>query len=168
MSKINGRAVVHNQDDISTDQIFSGGHLNITDHKEMAMHVMEGADKTLKDRFQAGGNILVTGNNFGCGSSREQAVIGLQAAGVEAVVVKSAGRIWYRNAINLALPVIICNDAADNTKEGDNLSIDLSTGVIRNMTAGLDFQGEPLSEFVMNIFLSGGVTAMMQKKLAAK
>ncbi|MHC1759101.1 MAG: 3-isopropylmalate dehydratase small subunit [Negativicutes bacterium] len=168
MSKITGKAVVYNLDDVSTDQIFPGGYVNITDPKEMAMHVLEGADKTLKDRFRAGGNILVSGDNFGCGSSREQAVISLQVAGVDAVIVKSAGRIWYRNAVNLALPVIICSDLADNTKEGDQLSIDLSSGKITNVTTGSEFQGEPLPEFVMNIFLSGGATAMMQKKLAAK
>ncbi len=167
MSKISGKAVVYNYDDVSTDQIYPGGYINETEPEKMANYVLTGADKTLKDRIRNGGNILITGNNFGCGSSREQAVLSLKACGVDVVVAKSAGRIWYRNAINLALPVIICNNAADEIKEGEALEVDLASGVIKNTSTGKEFQGEPLSEFVMNIFLNGGVMPMMQRKLGA-
>lgn len=168
MNKIAGKAVVHNYDDVSTDQIFPGQYINLTELTEISAHVLEGADKSLKDRLLHTGNILVVGSNFGCGSSREQAVISLLGAGVAAVIVSSAGRIWYRNAINLALPVIVCKGLSSEVAEGEELEIDLVTGVIRSFTTGRVFQGEPLSQFVLNIFRNGGVKPMMLQKHAAQ
>jgi 3-isopropylmalate/(R)-2-methylmalate dehydratase small subunit len=168
MNKIAGKAVVHNCDDISTDQIFPGQYVNLTDPAEIAEHVLEGADRSLKDRLHHTGNILVVGSNFGCGSSREQAVISLLGAGVAAVIVSSAGRIWYRNAINLALPVIVCKGLSSQVTEGEALEIDLVTGVIQSHATGRMFQGEPLSQFVLNIFRNGGVKPMMLQKHAVK
>ena len=168
MNKIIGKAVVHNHDDVSTDQIFPGQYVNLTDPAQIAEHVLEGADRSLKDRLKTTGNILVTGNNFGCGSSREQAVIALQGSGVAAVIASSAGRIWYRNAINLALPVILCQGLSAQVAEGEELEIDLAAGLIRSLTTGKVFQGEPLSSFVLNIFCNGGVKPMMLQKHAVK
>lgn len=162
---IKGSAVVYNHDDISTDQIFPGAYVNETDPELMANYALIGADKTIKDRIRAGGNILLVGQNFGCGSSREQAVLSLKTCGTEVVIAKSAGRIWYRNAINLALPVIICEQAVDEIQEGDKVTVDLTAGKVINESAGKEYQGEPLSDFVMNIYHHGGVMPMMQEKL---
>ncbi len=160
---IKDKAVVLKMDNVSTDQIFPGSYVNISDPKQMAEHVLEGADKTIRGRFQNVGRILVTGSNFGCGSSREQAVIALIESGVKVVVAGSVARIWYRNAINLALPVIICPDAAALVSEGDTLTIDLAAGTIV-MADGQILRGEPVGDFVLNIFQSGGIKPLMLKK----
>ena len=160
---IKSKAVLLRQNDVSTDQIWPGQYVNISDPKEMPEHVLEGADKTLKTRFKTVGQILVTGSSFGCGSSREQAVIALIEAGVKAVVVKSAGRIWYRNAINLSLPVLICPEAMEKVAEGDEITVDLRAGTVK-LANGEVLQGEPVGEFVLNIINSGGIAPLMLEK----
>jgi 3-isopropylmalate/(R)-2-methylmalate dehydratase small subunit len=162
--KISGKAVVYNYDNISTDQIFPSPYGYLQDPKEMAEHVLEGADKTLKDRFKTVGTIFVTGNNFGCGSSREFAVIALKESGVQAVVAKSAGRIWYRNAVNLGLPVLFCQTLPDSVHEGAEIEIDLGKGTIREVATGVVHRGEAPGDFVMNIYSEGGIKPMMRKK----
>lgn len=162
--KIAGKAVVYNHDDVSTDQIYPGPYCTLTDPKQIAEHVLEGADTTLKDRFKAGGSIFVTGENFGCGSSREMAVISLKESGVKAVVVKSVGRIWYRNAINLGLPVLLCQTLADNVQEGDELEVDMEVGIVRNIATGATYQGEVPNEFILGMFKHGGITPLIRKK----
>ena len=164
---IKSRAVLLKKDDVSTDQIWPGQYVNVSDPKEMPEHVLEGADRTLKTRFKTVGQILVSGSSFGCGSSREQAVISLIEAGVKAVVVKSAGRIWYRNAINLALPVLICPEAVDRVEEGEEITVNLKEGTV--MTAdGAVLRGEPVGDFVLNILESGGIVPLMLKKNSEK
>jgi 3-isopropylmalate/(R)-2-methylmalate dehydratase small subunit len=166
--KISGKAVVYNYDNISTDQIFPSPYGYLQDPKEMAEHVLEGADKTLKDRFKTVGTIFVTGNNFGCGSSREFAVIALKESGVQAVVAKSAGRIWYRNAVNLGLPVLFCQTLPDSVHEGAEIEIDLGKGTIREVATGVVHQGEAPGDFVMDIYNEGGIKPMMRKKALKK
>jgi 3-isopropylmalate/(R)-2-methylmalate dehydratase small subunit len=161
--KISGKAVVYNHDDISTDQIYPSPYGYLQDPKEMAEHVLEGADRTLRDRFKTVGNIFVTGNNFGCGSSREFAVIVLKESGIQAVVVKSAARIWYRNTVNLGLPVIFCPTLADSITEGAEIEIDLTNGTIREVATGRIHQGEAPSQFVMNMYREGGLKPLMRK-----
>ena len=161
--KIKGRTIVYNHDDISTDQIYPGKYVNISNPSEIANHILEGADVTLYERFKTG-NIFVVGENFGCGSSREHAVIGIRESGIKVVIASSAARIWYRNAINLALPVIICPECSNHVLEGEELEVDLKSGKITNITKGVDYQGEPLSEFIMNIFENGGLKQMMLKQ----
>jgi len=161
---ITGKAVVYNKHNISTDQIFPGPYVNLTDPKEIAKHVLEGADKTLKERFQTVGNILITGNNFGCGSSREQAVIALLESGVKAVIANSVGRIWYRNAINLGLPVLICPGLAEQVKEGDEVEIDFAGGTVKHRATNTVYKGEALSDFVLSMMASGGLKPLMRKK----
>lgn len=158
---IKDRAVVYNHNDVSTDQIFPGKYVNITKPSEIASHIMEGADVTLRERFKYG-KIFVVGENFGCGSSREHAVIGIKEIGVRVVLAGSSGRIWYRNAINLALPVIICSGISSKIDEGDELEVNLKTGTIYNATKNETYYGEGLSDFVMNIFENGGIKQMMQ------
>ena len=160
---IKGNAIVYNHDDISTDQIFPGKYVNITNPPDIAEHILEGADITLRERFRSG-NIFVVGENFGCGSSREHAVIGIKEAGIKVVIASSAGRIWYRNAINLALPVIFCSGISNKVIEGDELEVDLKTGVIYNITKDETYNGDPLSDFIMNIFENGGIKQMMLNK----
>lgn len=162
---VESKAVVLKGNDISTDQIWPGRYVNISDPDEMAEHVLEGADKTLKTRFKTVGQILVTGSSFGCGSSREQAVMSLIMAGVKAVVAGSAGRIWYRNAINLGLPVLICPGAVDRIKEGDAITVNLAAGTLTLADGGI-LQGEPVGEFVLNIVKSGGIKPLMLKRHA--
>jgi len=161
---IKDKAVVFNMNDVSTDHIYPAKYCRLINPAEIAEHVMEGADITLKDRFKTVGKILVAANNFASGSSREHAVITLQSAGVQAVICNTAGRIWFRNAINLAFPVIICPGFVDTVQEGDELEIDLTTGVIKNLTKGTEHQGEPMSEYMMNVFEHGGIKSMMLSK----
>ncbi|MDR3592434.1 MAG: 3-isopropylmalate dehydratase [Negativicutes bacterium] len=162
--KIAGKAVVFNHDDICTDEIYPGPYVNLTDPAEIAEHVLEGADKSLKNRFKTVGNILVTGSNFGCGSSREQAVIAIKESGVKAVIAGSVGRIWYRNAINLGFPVLICPGLAAVLKEGDGIEIDLRQGTVKELDSGTIHQGEAIPDFVLNMFELGGLKPMMRKK----
>lgn len=161
--KISGKVVVYNHDNISTDQIFPGPYGYITNPKEMAEHVLEGADRTLKERFRTVGSIFVTGHNFGCGSSREMAVISLKESGVKAVVVKSAARIWFRNAINLGLPVLFCETFADTVVEGTEVEIDLAAGTIYDLSAGTLHRGEAPSEFMIGMWEQGGLKLLMRK-----
>ncbi len=160
---IKSKAVVYDYDDISTDQIYPGKYINLFEPAEIAEHVLEGADVTLKERFKTG-HIFVAGNNFGCGSSREHAVISLKASGVKLVITSAPGRIWYRNAINLALPVMICPELSKKVVEGDELEVNLRSGEIKNLTQNSIYQGEPLPEFIMNIIENGGIKQMMLKK----
>ncbi|MFA5027976.1 MAG: 3-isopropylmalate dehydratase small subunit [Candidatus Methylomirabilota bacterium] len=161
-----GTAVLLRMDDVSTDHIYPAKYINLTDPARIAEHALEGADPTLRTRLASVGGILVTGHNFGCGSSREHAVITLQGAGVTAVIAGSAARIWYRNAINLALPVLVCPEAADRVAEGDALEIDFLTGRIRDLTQGALLQGQAVSEFVAELIARGGIKPMMREKHA--
>lgn len=163
--KISGKVVVYNHDNISTDQIIPGPYAYIKDMKEMATHCLEGADRSLRRRFETVGNIFVAGNNFGCGSSREYAVIVLKESGVQAIIIKSAARIWYRNSVNLGLPVIFCKTLPDSIKEGEEIEIDLAAGTIREIATGVIHQGEAPSEFVMNMYKEGGIKPLMRKRV---
>lgn len=160
--KIQGKAVVYNHDNISTDQIIPGPYAYIKDMQEMATHCLEGVDPTLKERFDTVGNILVAGKNFGCGSSREYAVIVLKESGVKAVIIKSAARIWYRNAVNLGLPALFCPTLPDVVKEGAELEIDLEKGTVKEVITGIVHQGEAPGDFVMGIYTAGGIKPLMR------
>ena len=166
--KIKSKMVVYNHDNVSTDQILPGPFLYIKDPKEMATHAMQGADPTLRERFDKVGKILVAGSNFGCGSSREYAVSVLQGSGVQAVVVKSAARIWHRNAINLNLPVLFCKDLPDAAKEGDEVEIDFDAATVRETTGGKVYQGEKIDPYILNMYKEGGLKAIMRKKSQAR
>ena len=133
----------------------------------MAEHAMEGADRTLRNRFLTVGNIFVCGDNFGCGSSREYAVIVLKESGIQAVVIKSAARLWYRNAINLGLPVIFCPSLPDSVKEGEEIEINMETGAIREIATGKVHQGEVPSDFVLGLLKKGGLITLMREQVLA-
>lgn len=160
---IKGSTVAIDLNNISTDQIYPGKYVNLTDPTEIAAHMLEGVDKNFKERIGPG-TILVVGKNFGCGSSREQAVITLKESGINAVVASSAARIWYRNAINLALPVMICPDFVKQVNDGEELTISLEKGEIHNTSTGNVYQGEPVVDFILDIFKNGGTKPMMRKR----
>ena len=163
---IRGKSIVLKYDNVSTDQIFPGKYVNLTDSSEIADHVLEGLDPGIKQRITPE-SILVVGKNFGCGSSREQAVIALKESGVCAVIAESAGRIWYRNAINLGLPVILVEESTLKFGDDEALEIHLEQGIVKNISKEMDHQGEPVADFILEIFKNGGIKPMMRKKYAS-
>lgn len=158
---IKGRAWIFG-DDVDTDVIIPGKYLRTKDISTLAAHVMEGLDPGFASNVGKG-DIVVAGRNFGCGSSREQAPLALREAGVAAVVAKSFARIFYRNAINVGLPVI---EAEIKCAEGDELEVDLSAGTVRTM--GSTVQGIRLPDFLLEILQDGGLAAHRRKEKARK
>ena len=163
---VKGKAWVYG-DDINTDVIFPGRYLHIFDAHEMAKHAMEDLDAEFLSRVGQG-DVVFGGSNFGCGSSREQAVTCLKFAGVEALVAKSFSRLYYRNAINLGLPILQSPEAVEATEPGDQVEIDFENGIIRNLSKGKEFTTSPLPEFVMGIIGSGGLIPHLQKELGVQ
>ena len=155
MGIINGKAIVVGAN-IDTDQIYPGRYLELVKPEEIAKHAMEGVDANFFNRFSKG-DIIVADKNFGCGSSREHAVITLKTAGVSAVIAPSFARIFYRNAINLGLPLITCKEILEYTNEGDKLEVDLKTGIIKNLTNNREVKGDELPEFVLDMISHGGI-----------
>lgn len=159
MTVLRGRAFVYGAN-IDTDQIYPAPLLTITDADKVGEHAMEGVDPDFVRECRPG-DMIVAGTNFGCGSSREHAAVTLKAAGVSAVIAASFGRIFFRNAINLGLPVLVCKDL--QASRGDWLSLDPATGQIFNETTGQRFQAEPLSGYVLDIIRHGGIKPMMRE-----
>ncbi|MBO4992595.1 MAG: 3-isopropylmalate dehydratase small subunit [Firmicutes bacterium] len=154
---MNAKGYVHKYgDNVDTDVIIPARYLNTADHKELAAHCMEDIDtefiKKVKD-----GDIMVGGWNFGCGSSREHAPIALKAAGIDCVIAKTFARIFYRNAINIGLAILECEEAADAIEAGDTVSINFDTGVITDETKGTTYQAEPFPEFIKEIINKNGL-----------
>lgn len=153
--KYTGNAIKYG-DNVDTDVIIPARYLNTSDHKELASHCMEDIDKTFVSRVKHG-DIMVAGQNFGCGSSREHAPIAIKASGVSVVIAKSFARIFYRNAINIGLAIVECPEAAEDISEGDNVEADLDNGIIRNITTGREYKTAPFPEFVQKIIENGGL-----------
>lgn len=162
---IEGKAFVFGAN-IDTDQIYPGRFLDISDPNEVGKHAMKGADPEFIKNFKKG-DIVVAATNFGCGSSREHAVITLKSAGVGAIIADSYGRIFYRNAINLGIPVIVCKDICTRVRAGDELRVDVSSGNIMNITSGEKMIAEPFSEYTMSILSNGGIKSLIKKELEA-
>ena len=166
MEKIaKGKAFVFGAN-IDTDQIYPGRYLELTDPKEVGKHALEGADPNLVKEFKPG-DIIIASTNFGCGSSREQAAITLKAIDVGAILADSFARIFYRNAINLGIPLLVCPRIHDLVKKGDTLRVNLITGEVVNESTGARAQGQPLSDYVMKILESGGIKPMIRKQIGA-
>ena len=163
---IRGRAFVFGAN-IDTDQIYPGRYLELTDPEDVVKHAMEGADPGFAKEFQPG-DIVVASTNFGCGSSREHAAVTLKAVGVGAILADSFGRIFYRNAINLGIPLLVCPRIHDRVKKGDVLKIDLATGLVTNETSGATAQAQPLSDYVMKILESGGIKPLIKSQYGQK
>ena len=143
-------------DNIDTDVIIPARYLNTTDPKELAAHCMEDIDKTFVTGVKTG-DIMVGGSNFGCGSSREHAPVAIKACGITCVVASSFARIFYRNAINIGLPLLEVGDASTKIKAGDILSVDLESGEIINTTTGEKIKAQPLPGFIQDIAKAGGL-----------
>lgn len=151
--------------DIDTDVIIPARYLTTTVPEELAKHCLEDLDPTFASKVQPG-DILVAEENFGCGSSREHAPISIKAAGVSVVIAKSFARIFYRNSINIGLPIMECPEAVDGIKAGDRVAVDADTGTIRNLTTGKEFQAQPFPPFIQEIIEYGGLIPRTKAKLA--
>ena len=149
-------------DNIDTDVIIPARYLNTQSAAELASHCMEDIDKTFVTRVKAG-DIMVGGENFGCGSSREHAPLAIKAAGISCVIAKSFARIFYRNAINIGLPILECEQAAEEIQAGDQVHVDFDSGIITNLTTGKTYQAEPFPEFIQNIIRKGGLLASLRE-----
>lgn len=149
-------------DNVDTDVIIPARYLNTADAKELAKHCMEDIDPSYVTKAQPG-DIMVAGWNFGCGSSREHAPLVIKTCGTGCVIAKSFARIFYRNAINIGMPILECEAAAEEIQPGDEVSIDFDTGVISDLTTGKTYQAEPFPEFIQNIIKSGGLLASLKE-----
>lgn len=141
---------------VDTDVIIPARHLNTQDHKELASHCMEDIDKDFVNKVQEG-DIMVAGDNFGCGSSREHAPIAIKASGISCVIATTFARIFYRNAINIGLPILECAEASEKIQAGDEVTIDFNTGIITNLTKNETYQALPFPEFIKDIMAKGGL-----------
>ncbi|HEY3398275.1 MAG TPA: 3-isopropylmalate dehydratase small subunit [Armatimonadota bacterium] len=154
-------------DHVDTDVIIPARYLSSSDADELAKHCMEDLDADFLTKL-APGDLLVAGRNFGCGSSREHAPLAIKAAGVAGVIAASFARIFYRNALNIGLPIIEAPDAAEAIANGDELEVDLEAGVIHDLTTGRDYTFAPLAGTAAELVAAGGLRALVQKKLAAR
>ncbi len=153
--------------DVNTDVIIPARYLNIYDPVELAKHCMEDIDEDFLKRVEPGDIIMAT-TNFGCGSSREHAPMAIKAAGISCVIAKNFARIFFRNAINIGLPLLECEEAVDNTESGDVLEVDLSKGEIKNITKKLTFTASHYPDFMAEIISSGGLIEYTKKRLASR
>jgi 3-isopropylmalate/(R)-2-methylmalate dehydratase small subunit len=143
-------------DNVDTDVIIPARYLNVSSGEELAKYCMIDIDEDFAKEVQPG-DIIVAGKNFGCGSSREHAPLAIKCAGVGCVIAPSFARIFYRNSINIGMPIMECPEAAEDIKAGDRVSVDFSTGVITNITTGKTYQAEPFPEFMQKIIDKGGL-----------
>lgn len=149
-------------DNVDTDVIIPARYLNTADANELAKHCMEDIDATFVSKVTPG-DIMVAGRNFGCGSSREHAPLAIKASGISCVIASTFARIFYRNAINIGLPIMECPEAVDSIAAGDQLSVDLSSGTITDITSGKTFKAEPFPTFMQDLIAAGGLAAYMRK-----
>ena len=158
--KIQGK--VHKYGDhVDTDVIIPARYLNTADPKELAAHCMEDIDKDFVKNVQPG-DILVAGVNFGCGSSREHAPIAIKASGIACVIAENFARIFYRNSLNIGLPILGCPAASKAIRDGDEVAVNFDTGVIENLATGETYQAEPFPPFIQNIIQKGGLLASLK------
>lgn len=149
--------IVHKYgDNVDTDVIIPARYLNTANHKELAAHCMEDIDKEFVTKVKSG-DIMVGGANFGCGSSREHAPIAIKESGISVVIAKTFARIFYRNAINIGLAILECDEASDKISAGDDVEVDFDTGVITNHTKNETYKAQPFPEFIQQIIRKGGL-----------
>ena len=149
-------------DNVDTDVIIPARYLNTSSHEELARHCMEDIDSGFVKNVRPG-DIIAAGKNFGCGSSREHAPIAIKASGVSCVVACSFARIFFRNSINIGLPILECAEAAENIRGGDEVEVDFGEGVIRDVTTGRSWRAQPYPPFLQNIIQKGGLLNSIMK-----
>lgn len=154
--------VVKYGNNIDTDVIIPARYLNTTDHAELASHCMEDIDKDFISKIKPG-DIMVAGENFGCGSSREHAPIAIKASGISCVIAKTFARIFYRNAINIGLPILECPPAAEAIEEGHEVEVDYTSGTIHDVTTGQSYQAVPFPDFIKDIINKGGLLSSIKE-----
>lgn len=154
--------VIKYGDNVDTDVIIPARYLNTSDHAELASHCMEDLDKTFTKRV-CKGDIMVAGDNFGCGSSREHAPIAIKASGISLVIANTFARIFYRNSINIGLAILECPEAVANISDGDTVEADLDKGIIYNRTTGKSFKTQPFPAFIQKIIENGGLIETIKK-----
>ncbi|MCC8195623.1 MAG: 3-isopropylmalate dehydratase small subunit [Ruminococcus sp.] len=159
---INTGSVIKYGNNVDTDVIIPARYLNSSEPEFLAAHCMEDLDSKFHEKVKPG-DIIVAGENFGCGSSREHAPAAIKASGISAVIAKSFARIFYRNSINIGLAIVECPTAAEEIADGDEVSVNLSTGVITDKTTGKEYQAEPFPEFIQNIISAGGLVEAVKK-----
>lgn len=150
-------------DNVDTDVIIPARYLNSSDPAELAAHCMEDIDKEFVKKVKKG-DMIVADKNFGCGSSREHAPLAIKAAGVSCVIAETFARIFYRNAINIGLPIVECPEAAKGIEDGDEVEVDFDSGVITNKTKGTTFQGQAFPEFMQKLIAAGGLVNYTNSK----
>ena len=163
---LNGKAWVYG-DNVDTDVIIPARHLSTIIPEELAKYCMEDIDKSFAKEVQAG-DIMVAGQNFGCGSSREHAPIAIVGAKIDCVIAASFARIFYRNAVNVGLPILECPEAVKEIKKGDEIAVDIDTGIITNKSSGKSYQAQPFPPFLQDLISSGGLVPYVQKLLKEK
>ena len=155
--------IVHKYgDNVDTDVIIPARYLNTSDHKELASHCMEDIDKDFVKKVKEG-DIIVANMNFGCGSSREHAPIAIKASGIGCVIASTFARIFYRNSINIGLPILECDEAANDIDDGNEVEIDFDSGVITNITKNKTYKAQPFPEFIKDIINKGGLLNSLKK-----
>jgi 3-isopropylmalate/(R)-2-methylmalate dehydratase small subunit len=150
---------------VDTDVIIPGKYCNIVDQAELGKHALEGLDPEYTARMKAG-DIIVADANFGCGSSREVAPIAIKGSGTAAVIAKSFARIFYRNALNIGLPIFESSEAVDGIESGDEIEVDPATGIVRNITKGKEYRAAEFPPFMRNLIDAGGLVPYVEKRLA--
>jgi 3-isopropylmalate/(R)-2-methylmalate dehydratase small subunit len=163
MSALRGRAHRYG-DNVDTDVIIPARYLNTMDVAELAGHCMEGLDPEFLQKVKRG-DVIVGGENFGCGSSREQAPLAIKGAGVSCVIARSFARIFFRNSINVGLPALVCAEAVEEIEGGDELAVDLASGRIENVTRGTTYRAEPFPEFLQRIIAAGGLVGYTRRRI---
>jgi len=153
--------------DVNTDVIIPARYLNVSEPAELAKHCMEDIDKEFVNRAKPG-DIIMAITNFGCGSSREHAPLAIKASGISCIIARSFARIFFRNAINIGLPLLECDDAVAQTEAGDTLKVDLSRGQIKNLTKGITFTAKPYPDFMAELISAGGLIEHTKKRLASR
>ena len=159
--KFTGKVIKYG-DNVDTDVIIPARYLNTSDHKELASHCMEDLDKDFTKRVELG-DIMVAGDNFGCGSSREHAPLVIKTCGTGCVIAKSFARIFYRNAINIGLPILECEQAAEEIMAGDEVTVDFDTGIITDLTTQKTYKAQPFPPFIVNIIKCGGLLKSLKE-----
>lgn len=160
----NAHGTVHRfGDNVDTDVIIPARYLNSSDPKELAVHCMEDIDKDFTKKNRPG-DLIVAGKNFGCGSSREHAPIAIKASGVSCVIAETFARIFYRNAINIGLPIIECREASEEIREGDEVEVSFQDGIVTDLTTGKTYQGQAFPPFMQDLIDKGGLVNYINSK----